>query len=189
MALRTLLLSVLAFAALVAAGCGNRQEIRTLGETEGAYVDVADLSYQVQLSRILNPNDIEDQAYLVGLPEGVAPARDETWFAIFMRVSNPTDRAMEPARSFRIVDTQENEFTPVPIDTEANPFAYNPDRSLEPGAIMPDPNSISGEGDIQGALILFKIKIPSLNNRPLELEIESPTSPAESSSATIDLDV
>jgi hypothetical protein len=192
MTLRTLLLSALAAAALLLSGCGeaeNKQKIRTLGETEGVHVEVAGLSYQVQLSRILNPTDVEDSSYLTGLPEGVRPGRDETWFAIFMRVSNPFTQPAPPAREFIIEDTQENEFTPVPLDTRANPFAYDTGQEIQPGQVVPDPNSISGEGDIQGSLILFRVKLESLNNRPLELKIEPPVASPEAQEGTIDLDV
>ena len=179
-----LLLALLASGSLVLGGCGNKQETRTLGETEGVYVTVADLTYQVQISRVLNPADIEDQSYLEGVGAGVTPpARDETWFAVFMRVSNPTDAPLEPTQQFSIVDTQENEFDPVAVE---NPFAYRPER-LQPAAIYPDENSVAGQGVIQGSMLLFKVKIESLQNRPLELVIESEVTPP--SEAVVDLDI
>jgi hypothetical protein len=182
-------LSLLAVLGLLLAGCGNKQDVHTLGETEGIYVDVAELSYQVQLSRILNPSDVEDQDFLKGLPPGTKPpGRGETWFAIFMRVSNPTTETHKPASSFRIVDTLEREYEPVPLDPDSNPFVYQPS-PIRPGQIIPDPNSISGEGDIQGSLILFKVSLESLQNRPLELKIDSPLPPPLRTSATVDLDV
>jgi hypothetical protein len=61
---------------------------------------------------------------------------------------------------------------PVEID-ESNPFAYQP-REIEGGKLLPDPNGPAGERAPQGALILFKLKRFSLDNRPLELEIENP---------------
>lgn len=182
-------LVLLAAVALVATGCGNKQDVHTLGETEGIYVDVGELVYQVQLSRVLNPNDVEDRAYLKGLAPGVEPpAKGETWFAIFMRVSNPTADTRKMASSFRIVDTQENEYEPVNLDLDANPFAYQP-APIRPGAVYPDANSVSGEGDIQGSLLLFKVTLESLANRPLELFIDSPLPPPYRKSAIIDLDV
>ena len=48
-------------AALALAGCGDKLETRTVGETEGLYIDVGDLKYQVQISRIINPYDVEDR--------------------------------------------------------------------------------------------------------------------------------
>ena len=189
MALRTLLIALLAASTVVLAGCGNKQDVRTLGETEGIYVDVADLSYQIQISRVLNENDVEDRAYLAGLPAGTqTPGPDETWFAIFIRVANPTKEVQQPSRSFRIIDTLENEYEPVVLATEENPFAYDP-RPLPPGRVLPDPNSVSGEGDIAGSLLLFKVKLDSLQNRPLEFKIDSPLPPPLRTSATIDLDV
>ena len=45
------------------------------GATEGTYLDLGGLKYQVQISRLLNPSSIEDRAYLVGLNTGRGDAR------------------------------------------------------------------------------------------------------------------
>jgi hypothetical protein len=186
----TTLLLLLAMPLLLGlSGCGNRQETRTLGETEGVYVDVADLVYQVQISRILNPSDTEDRAYLKGLPPGESQlAPGETWFGVFMRVSNETSQTRKPASSFRIVDTQENEYEPVDLDPAANPFAYQPD-PVRAGAVYPDSESAAFAGPIQGTLVLFKVRFTSLQNRPLELLIDGPLPPPLRESAVVDLDV
>jgi hypothetical protein len=63
---RIVLLSLAALAALAAAGCG-KEETTAIADTEGIYVTVDDLTYQVQLSRILNPASPEDSAYLKGV--------------------------------------------------------------------------------------------------------------------------
>jgi hypothetical protein len=182
-ALRLLLLLALA-AAL--AGCGNKLETRTSGETEGLYIDVGELKYQVQESRILNPNEIEDRAYLAGLPAGTLPPKpSEAWFGVWLRVQNTTSKKTLPAaESFAITDTQEHVFEPVQL--EHNPFAYAPS-DLKPNTVLPDPNSPAGEGVIQGALLLFKLTTEAIANRPLEFRIESPTNADEV--GVVDLDV
>jgi hypothetical protein len=155
--------------ALVAAGCGNKIETRTQGQTEGLYLDVDELKYQIQESRYINANDVEDRTYLEGLPQGTQqPAADETWFGIWMRVSNSTDKPIAPANDFEIVDTQNDVYRPVPLDTNINPFAYKPD-PIPPNGLIPTPDSVAFNGPIQGSLILFKIKTAALQNRPLEL--------------------
>lgn len=177
-------LFTLALLTLLVGGCGNKSEVRTLGETEGIYVDVGGLSYQVQLSRVLNPNDLEDKNYLKGIPSTVLPAaKDESWFGVFMRVNNPSGKPVLSSNEFVMEDTQGNEFVPTVVD---NPFAYKPKR-LANNEIFPDPNSISGEGDIQGSLVLFKVKNAALLNRPVELRITAPA--PLSDSAVIDLDI
>ena len=123
---RVLLLLALAAVSVVAlTGCGNKHEVVTIAETEGIYVDVGELKYQVQLSRIINPNDEEDRRYLEGLPEGTVPPKsDEAWFGVWMRVQNTTNaKRLEAAEEFEIVDTQEHTFEPIEVD---NPFAYEP---------------------------------------------------------------
>ena len=103
--------AVAAFAALAFAGCGDKAEYVRFAETEGIYVDVGDLVYQVQLSRYLNPGDVEDREYLEGLPAGTTPVGDgDTWFGVWMRVKNYTDRTIEPATDFTVTDTEGNKY-------------------------------------------------------------------------------
>jgi hypothetical protein len=186
---RFLLLSALSLVGLIAAGCGNKTTHQTEGETEGIYVQAGPLTYQVQISRLLNPADIEDQAYLKGVPAGERelPA-NEAWFAVFMRVQNEGEKPQVPTRQYKIVDTQENEFKPLALPAD-NVFAYNPPRELPPEQVYPDPDSSAGAGPIQGSLLLFRVKIDSLANRPLELNIDSPEPPPLRETATIKLDV
>ena len=183
---RIALLSLVAIAALAASGCGNKTDTAIVGETEGIYVSVDRLTYQVQISRILDPASPEDSAYLKGLPEDEEePADDEVWFGVFMRVENETDEPLEAAEDFKIVDTQEEEFEPLELDTDVNVFAYEP-RSIPPGELLPEVGSPASDNTIRGALLLFKMKVASLGNRPVELEIESSQGGDD---AVIDLDI
>ena len=125
---RLLVISAALFCALVASGCGNKLETVTLGDTEGVYLDVDHLKYQIQISRYMNANDVEDRSYLIGLPQSTAqPTGEETWFGVFLRVQNTGDKPIAPASDFEITDTQENVYRPIPMDTDINPFAYKPD--------------------------------------------------------------
>ena len=183
---RLIVLAAALACALLASGCGNRLETRTMGETEGLYLDVDELKYQIQTSRYLNPSDIEDRAYLRGLPVNTEqPAGDETWFAVFLRVSNATDKTIAPANDFEIVDTQDNVYRPVPLDANLNDFAYTPD-PIPPKGLIPQPDSIASEGVIkQGALLLFKLKTDSLQNRPLEVRFRR----GSGTTGIVDIDV
>ena len=171
--------------AVLAAGCGNKEETVTLAETEGIYVTVDDVKYQIQISRILNPAARDDSAYLRGLPADEALAEDEVWYAIFMRAENDSDDPHPAAEQFRIHDTQGNEFEPIELDPEVNDFLYQP-AELQPGTVLPQPDTPAYDNTIRGQLILFKIPAEALANRPLELEIESPSG---GENAIIDIDV
>src|SRR3954453_169432 len=109
-------LVVAAVAAFVLAGCGEKSDYVRVAETEGIYVDVGNLVYQIQLSRYLNPGDLEDKQYLQGVPASEATlAADEVWFGVFMRVKNYTDETLQPATQFVITDTEDDEFYPVKL--------------------------------------------------------------------------
>lgn len=183
--LRLTLLMVAALAALGAAGCNKEDEVR-FAETEGIYVTVDDLKYQIQVSRILNPAAADDAAFLNGVPEAERElAPDEVWYGIFMRVQNDQEEPHEAAADFLIRDTQGNEYRPVAQDPELTPFAYEA-RELASDTLIPLTDTPPSENSIRGSLILFKVKADSLYNRPLELEIESPSG---GENATIDIDV
>ena len=182
---RLIVVAAALMVAVFSAGCGNKIDARTLGETEGVYLDIDELKYQVQISRYMNPDDVEDKAYLIGLPDSTArPTGEETWFGIFIRVQNTTDKTIAPANDFSIVDTQENVYRPVPLDTNVNPFAYKPD-PIEPKGLIPEVGSVASETSIQGSLLLFKVKTESLQNRPLEFRFKR----GSGTTGVVDLDV
>jgi hypothetical protein len=170
--LRKLLLLIAVTALL--AGCGNKGAEHIQAETEGIYLTAGGLTYQVQMSRYLNPGTVDDYQYLMGLPEGInrqLPGH-ETWFGVWMRVKNYSDETLTPTTQFTIVDTEENEYRPVPLDPNTNPFVYEP-VPLRHAELIPIPNSANQSGPIQGSLILFRLKTDSLQNRPLKLMIET----------------
>lgn len=181
---RAAVLLAIAFAAVAFAGCGDKHAFTTEAETEGVYLDVGDLVYQVQLSRFLNPSDVEDKQYLTGLPPGtVPPGGDEIWFGVWMRVKNYSGAAQRPTAEFKITDTESNEYRPVPQNRAVNPFIFVA-QPLPPAGVLPAPDSAAASGPIQGSLILFRLKTPSLQDRPLVLHIEG-----TGQEATVDLDL
>ena len=174
--LRTLLPAVAATASLAVTGCGNKEEVIREANTEGPYVTVNDLKYQVQISRILNPGEIEDEGYLRALPEGedLQPSAEDVWFGVFMRVENDTEEPHAPATQFEIEDTQEDVFEPLDIPFEDNLFVYDPPPEIPPETVYPLLNSQASDNTIRGGMLLFKVTTDSLYNRPLELKIIDP---------------
>jgi hypothetical protein len=181
-------LRILLATALVAlAGCGGGTGVVTTAETEGLYLDINGLKYQIEMSRYMNEADDEDAEYLVGLPESTEPpAEDETWFGVWVRVENTSEDETRPAADvWEIHDTQENIYRPIPIDTDVNPFAFEP-VDVPPKTVIPLADTAAGQGPIQGSLLLFKLKVDSLQNRPLELKFSNGGGGDE---GTYDLDV
>jgi hypothetical protein len=176
-----------ALLAVVAAGCGESTSPKTTAETEGLYLDINGLKYQIEMSRYMNPNDVEDAEYLVGLPEGSEPpGEDEIYFGVWVRVENVSETETLPAASeWAIHDTQDNVYRPIPLDTDINPFAFEP-VDVPPKTVIPLASSAAGQGPIQGSLLLFKIKNDSFQNRPLELRFSNG---GDSEEGTYDLDV
>jgi hypothetical protein len=180
-------LVVLAVALFAFAGCGASQGPQTTAETEGLYLEIDGLKYQIELSRYMNANDIEDREYLKGMPAGTAPpgGRD-VWFGVWVRVQNESDEPLPAANTWEIHDTQENVYRPIPVDTNINPFVFKPGIEVPANTVLPLANSAAGQGPIQGSLLLFKVKTDSLQNRPLELKFSNGQ---QGTVGTYDLDV
>jgi hypothetical protein len=181
--MRFRVLAAAVVASIALAGCGDKTDYVRFAETEGIYVDVGNLVYQVQLSRYMNPGDVEDHDYLRGLPSNFDVPPGEILFGVWMRVKNYTDGPLQPTREFVIEDTEGNKYEPIELE-DINVFAYNPGM-LPPSQVYPVPNSASNLGPIQGSLILFRLKNESLQNRPLVLHIEQ----AGQEGAEVDLDL
>jgi hypothetical protein len=173
-------------AALGVGGCGNKTSSIHGGETEGIYLNVGPLKYQVEISRQLNPSIPEDQTFMSDIsPADATLAPDELWFAVFVRVENPTGQPQAPAQDYVITDTLGNEYRPVTIGAQ-NPFRYG-SSPLPPHGVAPDPDSVAGENtSIAGEELLFRLKRETLDNRPLELTIRS-TSPPDKATDTLDV--
>ncbi len=179
-------------AALALGGCGDSHTRVTTGTYAGEsganapYLNVGPLIYEVQLSRELNPANAEDAAYLHGL--GPAESKLEPgqeWFGVFVQVYNNTSQELPDATSFTVADTQSNVYAPI-VPAQTNQFAYRPGSVPAKGQI-PAPGTTADSFGTQGALLLFKIQIVSLDNRPLELKIVDPSNPSETASAELDV--
>jgi hypothetical protein len=179
-------------AALALGACGDSHTRVTTGTYAGEsgqnapYLNVGPLVYEVQLSRELNPANVEDAAYL----QGLTPAQrrllpGEEWFAVFIQVYNQTSTPHLGATSLTISDTQDNVYTPI-VPNQTNQFTYR--GGLIPAdSQIPVPGSIAANGSTQGALLLYKIQVVSLDNRPLEIHIVDPTDATQTASAELDV--
>jgi hypothetical protein len=171
------------------AACGNHpdEHARVLRAiNEGYYLDIGELKYQVQVSRQLNPDDVQDRSFLEGLPAAERKLKaDELWFGVFLRVQNETDKALAPSGDIKIVDTQDDQFRPIELD-DTNLFAYRPSEPIPPRDVLPLSDTPAFDSPVQGSLLLFKLTLTALGNRPLEFEIEGNRGPAQT--GIIDLD-
>ena len=185
---RLLALLLMLVAALTLTACGNHLEEGEFqeAETEGVYIKARDLHYQVQLSRQLNPGLASDQAYFEGIPaEDRELGADEIWFGVFMLVENREGEPFRAAEDFEIHDTQENVYRPIKLPVQ-NAWAYQP-RAVGPEETLPVPDTGAAERPPQGALILFKLRRFSFDNRPLELLITAPGDAKPSGGINLDV--
>jgi hypothetical protein len=190
---KPMLVAIVLAVALGLSACSDDSHTRvTTGTYAGEsgqnapYLNVGPLIYEVQLSRELNPADTEDASYL----EGLTPAQrllrpGEEWFAVFLQVYNESSAPHPATTNLTISDTERNVYSPI-VPAFTNEFAYRGGLLASKGRI-PALNTVAANGPTQGALLLYKIKVVSLDNRPLELKIVDALDPAQTASAELDV--
>jgi len=166
--------------------CGAGEHAPYSDNLGPGYVQVAQLYYQVQISRELNQWSAEDRFYLQGLTASQLrlPAADE-WFGVSLQVFNWTGQAHTPTNEFFITDTLGDRYAPL-SDPTPNPYTYVADQ-IPAGGQLPGITSDAYTGWSQGELLIFQIPYASLVNRPFILHIVDPADTAKQS--RIELDV
>jgi hypothetical protein len=159
--------------AIGVAGCGKTNHPPT-GENNGVYINAGPVTYQLQISRMLNQYATEDRQYITGVP--LAQSRlspNQQWYGVFLWAKNQTDKPQVTTDNFDIVDTQGKHYYPLGINPALNLYAWTA-RPLQPNGTEPAPDTAASFGPTQGSLLLFKLDNSVYDNRPLTLEIRGP---------------
>ena len=180
---RMLLLCAVAALVLVAlTGCSKK---RVLPTREGLPVKLNGLDYTVFITRELNIRDAEDRDYF----QGPDPPPGTAYYGVFIQVCNDAKSSppLTPVNDFRIVDTQGNTFSPTPL-RRGNIFAYVP-HPLTAKKCLPVAGSIPSGSPTNGLMLLFRLPIATIENRPLDLEIAPPATGEAPKRQRIELDI
>jgi hypothetical protein len=138
---------------------------------DGSYIQAGPITYQMQISRELNPYSVQDKPYVQGLPAGYPqPTANQLWYGVFLWAKNQHHKAYRTSDNFKIVDTQGITYYPIKLNPEENPFAWRPE-TLKYEGTYPGEDSVAAEGESQGALLLFKLNSSAYANRPLTLYV------------------
>ncbi len=158
----SLLSAVVLAGALTACGEEEHGEV-----VEGEPIEINELEYNVQITRFLNPFDVEDSEYLAEQPP---PEPGTEYLGVFMVITNPTEEARPSATNYVVTDTLENEYEMVESES---PYALDVGAQVEAEGQLPLIDSTAGTGPNQGALLIFQVDQSVSDNRPLELEIQT----------------
>ena len=170
------MMAALSALALSLSACGSEEATEVV---EGEPAELGELAYNVQITRFLNPDDVEDAEYLVGQPE---PEPGTSYLGVFMTVVNENkDDPHASADTYTVVDTGGNEFEPAESES---PYALDIGAEVAGEGQLPIPDSTAATGPNQGAMLLFLVDDTVSENRPLELEIDS-----DDGSGVVELDI
>lgn len=180
--LRLPLLLAAAALALGISGCGldhrttetgvSQNELSAGGEP---YFNVGPVTYQIQVSRQINPFDPVDVQYFAGVRNAQDLPGTQFWYGVFLWAKNQSGAKQTTADTFKLEDSYGDIYTPTVLNASVNPYAWAA-QTLLPDAIEPLAGTTASNGSTGGGLILFKLNESVYSNRPLTLEIFAPGS-------------
>ena len=168
-----LLLAVLAVATLCLLAVAATAGVNACGEEESEHVvegeplELGELSYNVLITRFLNPEDIEDAAYLLGQPP---PEPGTEYLGVFLTIENHSEEQLPSATEYLIHDTLDNQYEPIESESE---YALDIGTVIPGESRIPLPDSPAATGPNQAAMLLFNVDDAVSQNRPLKMEIGS----------------
>lgn len=150
----------------------SQNELAAGGEP---YFWAGPVTYQIQISRQLNPFSTEDVQYLAGVKGAQDIGPQQFWFGVFLWAKNQSGRTVKSAGTFKLLDSNGDVFTPTKLNPSLNPFAWT-SQTMTPDATEPADDTVAADGTAGGGLILFKLTQAVYSNRPLTLEVFAPGS-------------
>ena len=176
---------LLAFLASLGLSACNPEEKQGVGESrrEGLALTAGDIEYNVFITRQLNTRIPPDKAYY----KGPDPGPSANLYGVFLQACNTGEKPKSTTDHFTIVDNQGNKFEPMELPKD-NAFAYHATR-LQPDQCVPEVGSVAQLGPTAGSMLLFKLPLANTENRPLDLEIESPYDPATAKRETLKVEL
>jgi hypothetical protein len=161
-----------------ACGLSRRKRIYNVTESEISaggqpYFFAGPVTYQVQISRQLNPFSTEDVQYLAGVKGAQSIGANRLWFGVFLWAKNQSGRWATTTDRFTLHDSSGQVYQPVKLSPAVNPFAWTAE-ALGPNGTEPAPDTTAANGPVQAGLILFQLSQSIYSNRPLTLFIYPP---------------
>ncbi|MDQ3730017.1 MAG: hypothetical protein M3355_10555 [Actinomycetota bacterium] len=155
--------------ALPIAGCGEEHsDDETPEVVEGEPLELGELVYNVAITRFLNPNIVEDSAYLEGAPE---EPNGMSYMGVFILIKNEGDKEVPSAGSYEVVDGSHRVYRPV--EGVETPFSLDVGANVPVEGEIPASDTVAASGPTQGALLLFLVDDDVSEERPLELEVST----------------
>ena len=139
------------------------------------YFNVGPVTYQVQVSRQINPFDPVDVQYFAGVQGAQNLPGTQFWYGVFLWAKNQTSVNRITSDTFKLIDSEGDVFTPTTLNPGVNQYAWT-SQTLRPDAVQPAAGTTASNGSSGGGLVLFKLSESVYSNRPLTLEVFAPGS-------------
>ena len=154
----------------VARGNGEKQSSQIPASIQGPQVTLDGLTYNVTAIRFLDRNRPADAPYLVNKD---APPKGITYIGIWLKVYNPTHKALPIAPGYLLEPTKATDQTQMQQSSES-PYSLI-DTFVPARGVVPVPGSSEAAGPTPGGLLLYWLNNRAIDKQPFRLVIHTGT--------------
>jgi hypothetical protein len=136
---------------------------------QGLQMTVDGLIYNVTDVRLLDYDSPSAAPYLTNLQR---PAKGAAFLGVFMRVYNPTDKALTSAPGFLLEPSKQPGLAEQNKPSES-PYSLTQGAKVPAKGVIPEPGSAAASGKFPGGLLLYGINGLTTQNQPLYLVVHT----------------
>jgi hypothetical protein len=136
---------------------------------EGRQMTVDGLIYNVTGVRVLDFDSPSAAPYLTNQER---PAKGSALLGVFLRVYNPTGKAMASAPGFLLEPSKEPGLAEQNLPSES-PYSLTVGAKVPAKSVLPVPGSAAASGKFPGGLLLFPIDGVTIKSQPLYLIVHT----------------
>jgi hypothetical protein len=136
---------------------------------QGLKVEVDGLIYNVTDVRVLDFDSPSAAPYLTNLQR---PAKGNGFLGVFMRVYNPSGKAVASAPGFLLEPSKQPGLAEMNKASES-PYSLTLGETVPANGVIPKPGSAAASGQFPGGLLLYGINTLTTDNQPLDLVVHT----------------
>lgn len=136
---------------------------------QGLQLQVEGLIYNVTDVRLLDFDSPSAAPYLTNLQR---PAKGNAYLGVFLRVYNPTGRAVDSAPGFLVEPSKAPELAEM-VKASESPYSFTLGEKVPAKGVIPVPGSAAASGQFPGGLLLYGINTKTTDAQPFDLVVHT----------------
>lgn len=150
-------------------GAAKAAGAKPLPPIQGPQMNVDGLVYNVTDVRVLDFDSPSAAPYLTNLQR---PGKGTAYLGVFMRVYNPSGRAVASAPGYLLEPAKAPELAEM-VKASESPYSLILGGKVQANGVLPEPGTAAASGQFPGAMLLYGINTKTTAAQPFDLVVHT----------------